>query len=176
MLLSCSRLWLCSIPPEQHDGCHAVWVTHVHGQFPPAAVCYPAQFFCPNQQLLNMWTLLFSQSHFLLRLVFFSSLRLQRSSCPRTMMPRPTCGALEPSSISVWSANLHFRLVHCSLIAVCLHVWFSTCNFFIYFQANSPQDLRLFYEKNKNLQPMYVSSFAWIMFHFKLWSSIKHLV
>lgn len=24
----------------------------------------------------------------------------------------------------------------------------------IFFQANSPQDLRMFYEKNKNLQPM----------------------
>lgn len=32
MLLSCSWLWLRTIPPEQHDGSHFMWVTHVHGQ------------------------------------------------------------------------------------------------------------------------------------------------
>lgn len=31
-VLACSRLRLCPVPAEQHDGGHALWLPHVHGR------------------------------------------------------------------------------------------------------------------------------------------------
>lgn len=42
--LFCSWLWFCTIPPEQYDGSHTLWLTDVHGQLIRDA----SLFYIPN--------------------------------------------------------------------------------------------------------------------------------
>lgn len=93
ILCRCSWFWVRTPPPDQHDGCHHVRLTHVYGLY--QHLCWPAQAPCSHRA---------SE-------VCLSARRLPRSSCPSTTTPRPICGASALSCTSVWPGRLHFAWV-----------------------------------------------------------------
>lgn len=133
-----SRLWLCPTPAEQHDGGDALRVPHVHGRHrlklcphspemtsltlrthTHTHITYKLRLHLKRRSFFNLtWRSIscwqvqscdvcLPWSHD--QSLTFLLIRPQRSSCRRTMMPRPTCGASAPLSSSVWVARLPSR-------------------------------------------------------------------